>query len=260
MAFKNEYVAFYRFLIIIISCVSPLLLILAPLPSYLLFEGVSLKVKFLGFSFFVVLSFFEVFFYFCFWSRQELLYLIYIRGKRKVIVEHVKTFLITRVVFFIFVFSSFFKVSFSFFSIANVFLCYLLLLFVFFLFYFLKVKGWRPSRRIGCFRFWKVLNLFFSDGGGVRLVFLFLTLFLSVSFQKSSIEYNVLVCYLYLFFTVLLFVFYSLCRLVFLNVKRYEFFLRFIGVDFYCRCGFFLISFLFFLFLFSIFVNFYSLF
>lgn len=257
--FKEGNLELYRILAILFYFISPIMLILAPLPGYLLIESDYFNVKLFSVLFFTILSLVESFLYLGFWSRKELLYFIYLQGRVRAFFSHLTYFLSTRVLFAIFVFSAFFRVDF--FHLSYVVTCYSLLFLMFFCSYKIKVRLSRKMKSD-----WgallivvKLARLSFSNGVKVRMVIVITVLILSFVFQSSSIDIRYLVYFLAAFFLILLFLFWSILKVVNINILANRFFLKSVSSILYYRYRISVRSILFFIFSFSVLLNFFIL-
>jgi hypothetical protein len=255
--FKESNVSLYRLLFVIVCLITPILLIFAPLPGYLLNESEYLSVKLFAVSFFIFLSFTESFLYWRFWSRKELLYLIYLQGKNSTLVKYAMHFTFTRTFFFIFVFSAFFKVQVSIASLLYVFACYSLLLLTFIIFYEFKIRTVQQQiKSFNLLLLIKLAGLSFTNGVKTRGVFVVAILSLSFLFQHRLIEFDVLSYYLITFFFLISFLFYSISKVVNMNIEQNHVFMKSISYSFYFHYKMFIKLTMFLLFLLSILLNF----
>ncbi|WP_219012475.1 hypothetical protein [Shewanella algae] len=254
--FKEGNLELYRILAILFYLISPIMLILAPLPGYLLIESDYFYVKLFSVLFFTVLSLVESFLYLSFWSRKELLYFIYSQGRVRAFFSHLTYFISTRVLFAVFVFSAFFRVDF--FHLSYVVTCYSLLFLMFFYFYKIKVRLSRKMKSDwgALLLVVKLARLSFSNGVKVRMVIVIAILILSFVFQSSSIDIRYLVFYLIAFFLIIMFLFWSTLKLVNINILANSIFLKSVGFSLYYRYSILVRLILFFIFLLSTFLNF----
>lgn len=234
LLFRESNVALYRLLTILAFFIGPILLIFAPLPGFLLLDGKHLNAKIFAISFFIFLSFIESFVYWSFWSRRELLYLSYIQGKYVALSRHLVHFSTTRIFFLFFVFSVFFKVPVSINSIFYVLGCYFLLFLTFIVCYEIKVQFVEKQlKSLSILTFIKLATLPLINGVKTRGVFLTIILSISLLFQYSSIEFKSLHYFLTIFLFIIFFVFYSIYKIVDLNIQKQSTFLKYISLNFY---------------------------
>ena len=213
-------------LIVAAWVLTPFLLIIAPLPGYLLLHkadnGLSLLA---GLGAFCGLALVDSLAYWLFWSRDELLYLLSIKEKNKLLIAHWICFIKSSVLFHLFVFAAFIEASVSIHVAFYIPGCYLLLGFVFVGLYQLKMA------KINCLPYllmpklmaiFKLNYLIFNNGVKLRLLLLAIVLLASYQFKSSNLAAEVTIYYLLPLIVAAFYLLFYLYKLMLINCAIYQ--------------------------------------
>ena len=225
-AFKNNNVGLYKFLMLFYIFIGPIFLIFARLPGYLLIHNNGHAISLiLALVFFIFLALLESFLYWFFWSRQELLYFISIKGKFLLLREHWRCFFKRSLFFHLFVFAVFFKINFSLNSIIYIFFCYSIILAMFILTYEIKMIPFGSNKRIEMPSFTagiKLISLLFANGVKTRLLLIALILVFSFFLKLNNKNVEALRYFSLIFSFTSLYLLSSIFNLMLKNIDLYK--------------------------------------
>ena len=139
--YKKSHQSLYKLLTILFLLFSPLILMFAPLPGYLLIHHKHVIPVTLSTVFFILLFVAESVVYWRHWSRAELLFFTSINTNFRPLVKHFESFIQTIVVTHIFIWGALFKVDFTVGLMIYLTLMYSLVFLVFFFVYWLRFEA-----------------------------------------------------------------------------------------------------------------------
>ena len=260
LIFKKNNITLYRLLLVLALLIAPILLFLAPLPGFILNGSSPLLVKVITLLFFILIAYIENLTYWKYWSRKELFYLIYSYGEIRSLIKHALGFIRSSIFFFVIAFAAFVKISITIGSIFYILACYSLLLFIFIIFYKIKINTFlcesRKEKRTNLFLWIKLISICITNGIKIRVALIIATILLSMALQSRLIELDILLYYLIIFWGVISFLFNSIRTLINININKNSIFFKSINLNFYKRYKYAMNTMMLFSFLLSIFLNF----
>lgn len=224
--YKKSHQSLYKLITVLFLLLSPLILIFAPLPGYLLIHPTHYIPAIFSTVFFILLFATESIVYWRHWTRAELQFFKSINANSRALVEHFESFIQTSVVTHIFIWGALFKADFTVWLMIYLTLIYTLVFIVFIFIYWLRFElSTSIVSRFKAVRVIKLLTMVLGHGVYLRATILFVILFTSHTLQANGVDEETFGYFAIVFFVLILYFHQGILQLVLLNLSNYKNFL-----------------------------------